>query len=329
MKIAFIGGHGHVQLRPMLWDGALTIDGVAIAGDGADNERAKALGPRIGEHEWYEDAHAMLRDFKPDIVNVGGVYSTNAEWAIAAIEAGIPVLCEKPIATTWDQLERLKEVVERTNGHLYTEFSFRCSAPFRAAHDAIRAGRIGEPVLITGQKSYRFGKRPAWYGDRALYGGTIGWVASHAIDAAYFCSGQRFTAVNGVQGNMALPDYKEMEDHTVSLFQLENGGSCIVHADFLRSAGAPTHGDDRLRIVGTAGQVEVMGGRVFLTSDAEGYRDITATVEVRPVHTEVLAAIDGKESVFSTADSLYIAGVLLAARDAADNREWRQIPPEA
>ncbi len=325
MKIAFIGGYGHVQLRPMLWDGALKIDGVAIAGDGVDNEKAKGLGGRMGEHEWFEDAHEMLRTFKPDIVNVGGIFSTNADWSIAVLEAGIPVLCEKPIATTWEQLARLKEVVKRTNGHLYTEFSFRCNPAFRAAHDAIRAGRIGEPVLVTGQKSYRFGKRPEWYGDRSLYGGTIGWVASHAIDAAYFCSGVRFTAVNGLKGNLALRDYKELEDHTVSMFQLENGGSCVIHADFLRPGAAPTHGDDRLRIVGTAGQLEIMGKRAFLTSDAEGYRDITDATEARSVHSEVLAAIDGRESVFSTADSLYIGEVLLAARDAADTKEWQSI----
>ncbi len=325
MKIAFIGGYGHPMLRQMLEDDSLDIDGVAFASDGFDSERTHKLADAIGPHEWYEDAHEMLAKFKPDIVNVIGVFSSNAEWTIAALELGIPVFCEKPIATTWDQLECIRDVLKRKGGQLLTEFSSRCNPAFRAAHEAIRDGRIGEPVLISGQKSYRFRTRPAWYGDRKLYGGTIGWVASHMIDAAYYCSGIRFKAVNGLKGNLAKQAYADLEDHTISIFQLDNGGSCVIHADFLRPNAAPTHADDRLRIVGTTGQLEIQTRRTFLISDAEGCRDLTEAAKPLAVHREVLKALEGRESVFSTTESLYIAEVLLAARDAADSGDWQKI----
>ena len=46
-------------------------------------------------------------------------------------------------------------------------------------------------------------------------------------------------------------------DDTVSLFEFAGGATGIVHADFLRPAKAPTHGDDRLRVVGGTGTIEV------------------------------------------------------------------------
>lgn len=313
------------MLRHMLEDQALEIEDVAVASDGFDCERARKLADQIDGSLWFDKAEQMLQEFQPDIVNVIGVFSSNADWSIAALEAGIPVFCEKPIATTWEQLERIKDVLARKGGHLLTEFSSRCNPAFRAAHEAIRDGRIGEPVLISGQKSYRFRTRPAWYGERRLYGGTIGWVASHMIDAAFYCSGKRFTSVNGLKGNLAKPDYAEMEDHTVSMFELDNGGSCIIHADFLRPDAAPTHADDRLRIVGTTGQLEILARHTYLISDKEGYRDLTEAAKPLSVHQQVLAALEGRDSVFSTTDSLYIAEVLLAARDASDTRQWQKI----
>ncbi|MCA1810032.1 MAG: Gfo/Idh/MocA family oxidoreductase [Lentisphaerae bacterium] len=256
------------------------------------------------------------------------LYERNAYWAMAAMEAGVPVLCEKPIATTRAQLAQLKETASRTGGLLFTEFSFRCRPAVLAAQQAVQAGRIGEVVLATGQKSYKFGgKRPAWYGDRAMYGGTIGWVASHAIDALWFCTRCPFTEVTGHQGNLTRRDYPDMEDHTVSLFRLANGGTGMVHADFLRPEPAPSHGDDRLRIVGTAGQLEMRNNRTILISGSEGVRDLTSQAEALTMHGQVIAAINGKPSVLSTADSLYIAEVLLAAREAADNGNWVRIGP--
>ena len=142
---------------------------------------------------------------------------------------------------------------------MLTEFDFRCRKEFRAAREIVRSGQIGEPVLITAQKSYRFGKRPVWYSDRTQYGGLMLWVASHAIDAIRFTTELRFRRVIGRSGNLSQPAFGSMEDHCTATFEMENGATGIVHADFLRPATAPTHGDDRLRIAGSKGVVEVRG----------------------------------------------------------------------
>jgi predicted dehydrogenase len=326
MRIGFIGGNGHHYLRHLLHEpDAQQEYSVAVASDGHD-DAAQGLAGKISASGWFETPAQLFDKFQPDVVSIGAVYGYNGEIAAAALERDIAVVSDKPIAATWQQLERLRELTQGTARVLLTEFPFRSQAEFRAARAAVQDGRIGEVVLATAQKSYRFGaSRPAWYANREDYGGTMLWVASHGIDVIHFATGQKLGRVVGVQGNLSRPDYDAFEDHCVAMFEMENGGSAVVHADFLRPGGAASHGDDRLRIAGSKGVVEVLDGRCRLISGDKPETDITDSVEVRPVHFELLAALRGESSeLYSTLASLDMAGVLLRAREAADARQWAE-----
>ncbi len=328
MKIAFIGGNGHHYLRNLLQNMDFDLE-IAVAGDGFDNEAARGLlaklsSPNRAAPRFFESPTAILDEFAPEIVSIGAVYGHNGALAALALERDITVVCDKPIAANWEQLERLRDLTRGNGRVLLTEFPFRCQAEFRAARQAVQSGRIGEIVLASAQKSYRFGaSRPAWYRDRAAYPGTLLWVASHGIDALLFCGGVPFSRVLSVGGNLSRPDYGDgFEDHVVALFELQNGGNALVHADFLRPSGAKSHGDDRLRLAGTRGVIEVRDGRCLLI-DAQGESDITDSAPVRPIAMEFLAAIAGEaNTVYSTAQSLEIAEVLLRARDAQNTSGW-------
>lgn len=328
MKLGFIGGNGHHYLKGALEDTSLGVEQVAFASDGQDADAAKRAGERWPESQWFDDANEMLDRFKPDFVNVGAIYAHNGDWVAACMERDIPVVSDKPIAGNWAQLERLRELAGDGKRIVVTEFDFRSRPEFRAARQAVAEGLLGEIVLATAQKSYRFGaSRPSWYADREQYTGTILWVASHGIDAIRFATGVRLKAVAGRHGNLAKPDYGDMEDHTANLFALENGGTGLVHADFLRAAKAPTHGDDRLRLIGSLGQLEVRDGVCRLCTHEQEERDITSSVSVEPIHRELLAALRGESTdLYSTAHSLEMAAVLLASRDAADRQEMIDIP---
>ncbi len=320
MRLAFIGGHGHHYLRSTLTDPNLTVERpVAIAGDGVDEAKARAFGASLGDVRWFADARDMLDTAQPDVVSVGAVYARNSEWTAAALERDIAVVSDKPIATSWEALARLRALTEGTPRLLLTEFPFRARPEFRAARTAVADGLIGEVVLATAQKSYKFGTRPPWYDDRALYGGTLLWIASHGIDVLRFTTGQAMQCLFGRQGNISQPGYPTMEDHVLCGFGLEGGGSGLVHADFLRPASAQTHGDDRLRLAGSRGLVEVRAGRCRLTTHGQPETDITDTAPSVPVYQALLAALaGGGDEYYSTAASLEMAELLLQARDVTD-----------
>jgi predicted dehydrogenase len=270
----------------------------------------------------FDDPIKMLDDYQPDVVSVGAIYGQNGTFIAEALQRGIDVVSDKPIAATWEQLDRIRWLLQGTTRVLLTEFDFHSRPEFRAAREIVRSGRLGDPVLATAQKSYRFGQRPDWYGDREQYGGTMLWVASHAIDAIHFTTQKKFIRVSGRGGNISVPSFGSMEDHVVALFELEGGGTGIVHADFLRPASAPTHGDDRLRIAGTQGVVEVRGGRCMFIGP-NGEEDFTDRAQPAPMHIELLAALRaGDRDVYSTDASLDMAAILLHARDAADKQAW-------
>ena len=320
MRLAFIGGYGHHYLRGALGDADAGVERpVLIAGDGVDDERARAFAESLGDFVWFDDARDMLDAARPDVVSIGAVYARNSEWIAAALERDIPVVSDKPVAASWEALRRLQSLTEGTPRLLLTEFPFRALPEFRAARAAVADGLIGEVVLATAQKSCKFGTRPRWYDDRALYGGTLLWIASHGIDVIRFTTGRRMQCLFGRQGNQSQPEYPTMEDHVLCAFGLEGGGSGLVHADFLRPAQARTHGDDRLRLAGSRGLIEVREGRCLLTTQDQAERDITETVPAIPFYRALLTALAvGGTEAYSTAASLEMAELLLQARDVTD-----------
>jgi predicted dehydrogenase len=328
VRLAFVGGKGHRYLRHLLLEPeAESRFTVAFAGDGYDNAAAEKTARDIKGALWFDSPETLFEEFQPDIINLGAVYGYNGDIAAQALERDIKVVSDKPVAATWKQFERLRELTQDPSRVLLTEFPFRCLPPFRAARAAVQQGKIGEVALVTAQKSYRFGaSRPAWYANRDDYAGTMLWVASHGIDAMSFCAMQPFTRVVGMQGNLTHPDYGTMEDYCVAMFELGNGGSAIAHADYLRPSGAASHGDDRLRIAGGRGLLEVRDGRCMLMTGDEPEVDITDSIEVRPIHEEMWAALHGESNdIYSTTNSLELAEILLKARDAADQKQWQSI----
>lgn len=326
MKIAFIGGNGHFLLRSIVKSANdHSITEVAWAGDGLDDAKAKASFDALDcpvNKTWFDDRQAMYEQFKPAAVNIGVRYGRNGDYIAQALQRDIPVLSDKPVAGTAAQLERLKEITQgKAHRIVLSEFPFRANPAFVAARQAVAEGLIGDVVLTTAQKSYKFRKRDPWYADRADYGGTILWVASHAIDYAHFVTGLNYTSVAGVVGNVSRKDYGSMEEYTANTFTMDNGSAAIVHADFNRPDGAPTHGDDRLRVVGSKGQLEIRDQRCELITSTHGPTDITGRAQVREASVEMFDALKGNANpYYSTHASLQMAAVLLAARDAADQR---------
>ncbi|MBW3637875.1 MAG: Gfo/Idh/MocA family oxidoreductase, partial [Armatimonadetes bacterium] len=108
MRLAFIGGNGHHYLRHLLNE----KEGVeiAVAGDGSDNDAARGLAQKIGAQLFFETPQALLDEFQPEIVNIGAVYGHNGAIAALALERDIAVVTDKPVAATWEQLERLREL---------------------------------------------------------------------------------------------------------------------------------------------------------------------------------------------------------------------------
>lgn len=120
---------------------------VALADRGSG--RAAALAQGLGIGIVHRDGHEVIRDPAVEAVVVASPDPTHAEYALACIAAGKPVLCEKPMATTAADALRVLQA-EAAAGRRLVQVGFmrEFDPPHRAVLDAVRSGRVGRPMLF-------------------------------------------------------------------------------------------------------------------------------------------------------------------------------------
>jgi predicted dehydrogenase len=101
-----------------------TNSGVAYAVAGRDPERTRRYAEENGIARSLGSYSALLGDDEIDAVYIPLPNSLHAEWVIAALQAGKPVLCEKPLATSAEETERVLRVARETAMPLWEAFVF-------------------------------------------------------------------------------------------------------------------------------------------------------------------------------------------------------------
>ena len=324
MKLAMIGSCGHSGT--VLGSAALGLDVefAAVARWGPDDPLpyVGTPGGAPAETPIYDDYRRMLDEVHPDIVGVFMPLHRNAEASIAAAEHGCHIIGEKPLATKLDDLAELRKAVEAAGVQVAAMMTMRAEAPYQAVRRAVAEGRIGEAILAFGQKSYPFANRGELYKRRETYGGSIPWAAIHAIDFVSWCSGKDYARVAAMHANTAHPERPGMEDNGGLLLEFVGGGHAAITFDYLRPWGKAKRrwGDDRLRIVGTDGVVEIVregACAVLVTPDADRELPLAPAPDFL---AEFIAAVSGRgEGLITTSESFRATEVALKARDAADS----------
>lgn len=268
MKFVIIGGaggHFGEALIGAQQDPSLELAAIAPA-DGESVERlgdacrAAGFAPKV-----YPDWQSMLDAEKPDIAVLCPVYDQAASLSCEMLRRGISVYCEKPCATTLEDLEMLERTAAQSKAVYRAMLNYYYKPHYNRVHELVEAGEIGEIRLIFAQKSYKFGNaRPDFYRSRARYGGTIGWVGIHALTWIHWFTGLKFKSVFAHSSTAANKGYDELDVVDTMSYELENGVLANVNVDFLNPAAFPTHGDDRIRLVGTDGVIEIWMDEIYL-----------------------------------------------------------------
>jgi predicted dehydrogenase len=141
---------------------------VAIASRDATRALAAASAAGIPRaHGSYED---LLADPEVDAVYIPLPNHLHAEWTIAAVHAGKHVLCEKPLALTSSDAERMVAAAETAGVLLMEAFMYRLHPSWVAVQELVTSGRIGRLVAVQSWFSY-FNDDPQNIRNVAAYGG--------------------------------------------------------------------------------------------------------------------------------------------------------------
>jgi len=181
----------------------------AIADSGANLAGVLGSSParsRQTADEWgvrgYADLAELLAD-RPDVVHVCTPNATHVEYALAAIEAGINVEVEKPLATSVADAQKLADAAATAGVVATVPFVYRFHPLVRELRARRIAGEFGDLTLLHGSYLQDWLVSPdssSWRVDAAAGGASraFGDIGSHWCDLVEFVSGERFTSVSAV-----------------------------------------------------------------------------------------------------------------------------------
>lgn len=325
MKICFSGGSGH---SGSVIAALSRLPGAEPAGycKTYEEERMNAIRPlNLPE---YPSLETMLEEVQPDILVSDGMFCRHTPDALVALRRGIPVFCEKPVSVSLDQFESLREALYPEAPLFWAMQTSRYMDSFYTARLLVQGGAIGKIRMMNSQKSYQLGSRPAFFSHREQYGGTIPWVSIHAIDWMLWICGKRCRRVFSAQNSLDNRGNGSLEMTAVTLMELEDGILAHVNTDYYRPSNSPTHGDDRLRVVGTDGILEVRDNQVYLiNSQNDGRNPQPLRQPPRLLFEDFVYALGGgTDCLITPKDSLYSTYVALYAQESADLGKALTIP---
>jgi predicted dehydrogenase len=172
---------------------------------GRDLARTEEAAQKFGWAEAATDWRRVIERDDIGLVDICTPGSSHVDIAIAALEAGKHVLCEKPLANTVAEAERMAEAAEQAASRgvfAMVGFSYRRVPAILLARQLVADGRIGELRQVRAlylQDWLVDAEGPmTWRLDKDLAGsGALGDIGAHAIDAVQFVAGRTVTRVSG------------------------------------------------------------------------------------------------------------------------------------
>jgi predicted dehydrogenase len=272
----------------------------------------------------FANPEALLERFHPDIAVVNPPFHRTAALTLHCLAKGIPVLAEKPIAVTWPDFRELERLTFTGSVPWAAMLTMRYEGLFSAAQRFVSQGGLGRVVCLNAQKSYPLRgwtqpSRPSFYHHRSTYGGTLPWIGIHLADLFSWFSDSPVRRVSAQHTSLGNQNHGDME--AVAALQLEfaSGGFALGEVDFLKPWSTPGEpwGDDRLRVVGEAGVLDIAHGKGVLSLPAGQ----TPLVPDPPgdLFADFLEWVtNGKPMRMTPEEGLHANRLALLARDAAD-----------
>jgi len=192
----------------------------------ADGDRASAFGERYGVRP-FTDCAEMIRGAGVEALVVCTPHPLHAAPAIAAAEAGVHVLVEKPLAATVADCDAMIAAARRSGVVLGVVSQRRFFEPVARMKQAIDAGKLGTPVLgaitMYSWRDEAYYRSDPWRGSWDTEGGGVLINQSpHHIDILLWLMGPVVEVV-GRWANLNHP-YVEVEDTAVAVLRFASGG---------------------------------------------------------------------------------------------------------
>ncbi len=219
-----------------------------VAVTDVDEAAARKVAAEAGGAAVFADAGELLEKSGVQVVSVCSPPAAHEEPVLVALEGGVHVLCEKPLATTVESARRMEEAVGRSRALLMPAFRHRFLPAIRRMREAL--SEIGVPVWFHNTFcGPAFEMKERWHAKRAVAGGgVLVDTSSHSIDLFRFLVGeiaeQHAVTHRHFEGT-------DTEDAGILSVKADNGAVGALTAAWVAGVGVA-----ELRVMGREGCLE-------------------------------------------------------------------------
>ncbi len=263
-------------------------DGEIVAVMSADPERAAAFAREHGIPQGVSALDALL-GAGVDAVYISTTNELHLEQALAAIDAGKHVLCEKPLALTSADARRMVAAAEAAGVVLGTNHHLRNAGAHRAMRTAIAAGRIGRPIAArVFHAVYLPEHLQGWRITRPeAGGGAVLDITVHDADTLRFVLNEDPVEVSAFTQSAGMASGQGLEDGAMCLWRFGSGVIAQSHEGFTTK----------------------YAGTGFEVHGSEGSLIATGVMTQKPVGSVLLRTAKGEEELAFDREDLYTRSV--------------------
>lgn len=245
-----LGWIGRARMQALLESGVAEVVAIADLDAEVAHDAAQCAGA-VACPSW-----SALLEQELDGVVIATPSALHAGQAIAALERGLAVFCQKPLARTAAEAARVVVAAQAHDRLLGVDFSYRHVAGMPALREEIRAGELGDVYAIDLVFHNAYGPDKAWFYDVAYSGGgcvmDLGvhlvdlalWMTGHtqadALDAQLFQHGRRLLPPIAAPEDYASVQFRLGADTSVRLacsWRLPAGADAVIEASFYGTRG--------------------------------------------------------------------------------------------
>jgi predicted dehydrogenase len=210
-------------------------------------ERAVKAAKEFGaaDAKIYTDYKELLANTEVEVVHILTPNVAHAPIAVAAFEAGKHVLCEKPMAHTTEDAQKMIDAWKKSGKKFTIGYQNRFRPEVQALHKSCQDGELGD-IYYAKAHAVRRRAVPTWgvFPNKALQGGgPLIDIGTHALDITLWCMGNyEIDSVSGsvfekmrenFEGNLFGPwdpATFEVEDSAIGFIKMKNGATIVLEA---------------------------------------------------------------------------------------------------
>jgi predicted dehydrogenase len=257
------------------------------AADAGDTATVERLERDLETVQICDDISEVIEIVKPDLVDICTQPLLHTPLSIQALEAGINVMCEKPISRSWLESQRLIEVIKRTGKFYQHNENWLFDADYYTVKKLVDSGAIGELIAMFLTQAHGGPEgNPKFWDSNYGGGGSLLDNGIHAIGAAWYIAGlhKRPTIVKAAEPfgmSIRMPDriidgrYQKVmvDDDAHILIRFEDEKTHAWTTAHVEGSWSEQDSPDTVYI-GTTGRIEMHndedGKRYAVITDAHG-----------------------------------------------------------